>query len=78
MINQYKAEQGWIQNAELIPEYNTYKVDGSSRIIIPAYLKKKLNMDIGDYADYYTAYINGKWFLCVCCSETKEGVDDEE
>lgn len=42
MINEYKAAQGWIQNAELMPDYNTYKVDSSSRIIVPAYLKKKL------------------------------------
>lgn len=27
--------------------------------------------------DYYTAYIDGKWFLCVCLSEYK-GKDEEK
>ena len=61
----YKAEQGWIQGAELIPEYNRYKVDSSYRIIIPSYMKTKLNMDAGDIVEYYSAYIDGQWFLCV-------------
>jgi len=78
MINKIKIEQGWIQNVELIPEYNSYKVDGSARVIIPSHLKRKLNLDIGDHADYYTAYINGKWFLCLCKSEEEEESEEEE
>lgn len=29
------------ENVELVPERGSYKVDGSGRIIIPAYMKNK-------------------------------------
>ena len=53
-----------IQDVELVPEHNNYKVDASGRIIIPAYMRAKFNIDVGDYMDYYTAYVDGDWFLC--------------
>ena len=30
-----------IENVELVPEHGQYKVDGSGRIIIPAYMRNK-------------------------------------
>ncbi len=30
-----------IQDVELVPEHGSYKVDGSGRIIIPAYMRNK-------------------------------------
>lgn len=53
-----------IEGVELIPERSAYKVDASGRIIIPAYMRNKFDVDVGDYMDYYTAYVNGEWFLC--------------
>lgn len=53
-----------IQDVELVPEHGSYKVDGSGRIIIPAYMRNKFQIANGDYMDYYTAYVDGKWFLC--------------
>jgi DNA-binding transcriptional regulator/RsmH inhibitor MraZ len=38
----------WINNALLIPENASYKVDSSGRIIIPAHLRSKFKIDIGD------------------------------
>lgn len=55
----------WIQNAEMIPENKPYKVDSSGRIIVPAYLRAKFGIDIGDEMDYYTTFVDNKWFVCV-------------
>lgn len=38
----------WIKGALLVPENNTYKVDGSGRIVIPAYLRSKFRIEAGD------------------------------
>lgn len=56
---------GWIKDAMLIPEGKPYKVDGSSRIIVPAHLRAKFGVDLGDQMDYYTTFVDGKWFICV-------------
>lgn len=53
-----------INGVELVPERSAYKVDASGRIIIPAYMRSKFNVGPGDYMDYYTAYVDGDWFLC--------------
>ena len=53
-----------INDVELIPEQSVYKVDASGRIILPSYMRKKFGVDVGDYMDYYTAYVDGEWFLC--------------
>lgn len=53
-----------INGVELVPERSAYKVDASGRIIIPSYMRSKFNIDIGDYMDYYTAYVDGTWFMC--------------
>ena len=53
-----------INDVELVPERTIYKVDASGRIIIPSYLRTKFEVDIGDFMDYYTAYVDGEWFLC--------------
>ena len=52
-----------INGVELVPERSSYKVDASGRIIIPSYMRAKFNIDIGDYMDYYTAYVDDTWFL---------------
>lgn len=53
-----------IEGVDLIPERSNYKVDASGRIIIPAYMRAKFNIKVGDHMDYYTTYVDGKWFLC--------------
>lgn len=53
-----------INGVELVPERSAYKVDASGRIIIPSYMRAKFDVDFGDYMDYYTAYVDGEWFLC--------------
>lgn len=55
----------WIRGASLIPENNTYKVDGSGRIVIPAYLRNKFRIENGDQLEYFTSFIDDSWFLCV-------------
>ena len=49
----------------LIPEGRPYKVDGSSRIIVPAHLRAKFGVELGDQMDYYTTFVDDKWFICV-------------
>lgn len=53
-----------IEGVELVPERGNYKVDASGRIIIPSYMRNKFEIENGDIMEYYTAYVNGKWFLC--------------
>lgn len=55
----------WIKGALLIPENNNYKVDSAGRIVIPAYLRNKFKIEVGDKVDYYTSFIDDSWFLCV-------------
>lgn len=55
----------WIRGALLIPENNTYKVDGSGRIIVPAHLRNKFRIESGDQLEYFTSFIDDSWFLCV-------------
>ena len=52
-----------INDVELVPEQSVYKVDASGRIILPSYMRKKFGVDAGDFMDYYTAYVDGEWFL---------------
>ncbi len=55
----------WIRGALLIPENSTYKVDGSGRVVIPAYLRNKFRIENGDHLEYFTSFIDDCWFLCV-------------
>jgi len=55
----------WIKGALLIPENNSYKVDGSGRIVIPSYLRSKFRIEAGDQLEYFTSFIDDSWFLCV-------------
>lgn len=64
----------WINNAQLIPEGRPYKVDSSSRIVVPSHLKAKFGIENGDNMDYYTTFVDGKWFICV----TKHVAEEEE
>lgn len=64
---------GGVLMPELIPENMTYKVDASGRIIIPSYMRAKFEIDLGDWMDYYTTKIDGKYFLCVCLHTDEDG-----
>ena len=55
----------WINEAQLIPEGRPYKVDGAGRVIIPAHLRAKFDIDLGDDMDYYTTFADNKWFMCI-------------
>lgn len=55
----------WIEGVRLIPENQTYKVDASGRIIIPAHLRSKFKVEPGDMMEYYTSFVDNSWFLCV-------------
>ena len=69
----------WIKGAQLIPEYASYKVDGSGRVIIPAHLRNKFGIDTGDMMEYYTAFIDNSWFLCVILDKaSKEEAEHEQ
>ena len=69
---------GWIKDAMLIPEGRPYKVDGSSRIIVPAHLRAKFGVELGDQMDYYTTFVDGKWFICVTKHVEEEEENNEE
>ena len=43
------------------PERKSYRVDGSGRVIIPAHLKGKFDVQTGDYMDLFSANVDGKW-----------------
>lgn len=64
----------WIKDALLIPEGRPYKVDSAGRIVIPSHLRDKFDVAIGDDMDYYTTFIDGRWFMCV----TKKVAEEEE
>lgn len=69
---------GWIKDAMLIPEGRPYKVDGSSRIIVPAHLRAKFGVNLGDEMDYYTTFVDDKWFICVTKHVVEEEAKNEE
>lgn len=69
---------GWIKDAMLIPEGRPYKVDGSSRIIVPAHLRAKFGVELGDQMDYYTTFVDDKWFICVTKHIEEEETKNEE
>lgn len=58
-------QSDWINNVQLIPENTVYKVDSSGRIIIPAHLRNKFKIEVGDMMEYYTTFVDDSWFLCV-------------
>lgn len=64
----------WINGAQLIPEGRPYKVDSAGRIVVPSHLRDKFDVAIGDDMDYYTTFIDGRWFMCV----TKKVTEEEE
>lgn len=67
-------QSSWIQGAELIPENRPYMVDSAGRVIIPSHLRAKFGIEIGDEMDYYTTFIDGRWFVCV----TRHVEEEEE
>lgn len=65
--------QDWIKEVTLVPENKQYKVDSSMRTVVPAHIAAKFGVNKLDYMDYYTAFIDGKWFLCMTRSEVQPG-----
>lgn len=57
-------KKDWIKDAVLIPEYQSYKIDTSGRIIIPSNLRSKFQLEIGDEVNIYTCFAGDKWFIC--------------
>jgi bifunctional DNA-binding transcriptional regulator/antitoxin component of YhaV-PrlF toxin-antitoxin module len=55
----------WINNAQLIPEGQPYKVDSACRVVVPAHLRAKFKIGVGDHMDYYTTFVDNKWFICM-------------
>ena len=73
-------QSDWIKNVQLIPENQTYKVDSSGRVIIPAHLRSKFKIEVGDMMEYYTSFVDNSWFLCVSLDNklTEEKEKNEE
>jgi bifunctional DNA-binding transcriptional regulator/antitoxin component of YhaV-PrlF toxin-antitoxin module len=67
-----------IENVELIPERTSYKIDGSGRVVIPAHLRNKFRVENGDYMEYFTAYVDGDWFLCCRKDEERTRIEREK
>lgn len=67
-----------ITNVDLVPEHNSYKIDGSGRIIIPAHMRSKFKVDNGDFMEYFTAYVDGDWFLCCRKDEERSRIEKEK
>lgn len=66
--------ENWINNAQLIPEGKSYKVDSAGRIAIPSHLRAKFGIQTGSQVEYYTAFEEGKWFMCITpCADPKDG-----
>ena len=55
----------WIHGAELIPENKPQKVDCAGRIVVPSHLRSKFQIEIGEELEYYTTFVDGRWFMCV-------------
>lgn len=47
----------------MISENVTFKVDAAGRVVIPASLRKKYNINPGDRVEYYTTEINNEIFI---------------
>ena len=58
-------QRNWITDAELIPENRPYKVDSGNRVVVPSHLRSKFGISIGDEMDYYTTFVDGRWFICI-------------
>lgn len=63
----------WINGAQLIPEGRPYKVDGAGRVVIPVHLRNKFGIALSDEMDYYTTFVDGKWFMCITKHVPEEG-----
>ena len=70
------SQNSWIQGAELIPENRPYMVDSAGRVIIPSHLRAKFGIELGDEMDYYTTFIDGRWFVCVTRHVEEESVEE--
>ncbi len=67
----------WIKDAQMIPEGKSYKVDSAGRIAIPAHIRAKFGIIAGEDMDYYTTFVNGRWFMCVSKHDETDHEDEE-
>ena len=51
-------------------------VDSAGRVIIPSHLRAKFGIELGDEMDYYTTFIDGRWFVCVTRHVEEEKVEE--
>ena len=68
----------WIKDAMLIPEGKPYKVDCSGRIVVPAHLRTKFKIEVGEELEYYTTFADGRWFICVAKQRPENNNVEEE
>ena len=54
------------------------KVDSSSRVAIPAHIRAKFNIGVGDEMDYFTTFADGRWFLCMAAAPGDGTNEDDE
>lgn len=47
----------------MVSENVTFKVDAAGRVVIPASLRKKYNINPGDRVEYYTTEIEGVTYI---------------
>lgn len=50
---------------EMINENVNFKVDAAGRVVIPAQLRKKFDINPGDRVNYYTTQIDGQWYVAM-------------
>ena len=70
-------QTNWIKDAMLIPEGKPYKVDTSSRVVVPAHLRAKFGIEIGEELEYYTTFADGRWFICIAKQRPEIDSDNE-
>lgn len=47
----------------LVNEKAKFKIDAGGRVVIPAALRKKFDLNAGDRVDYYTVEIDGEIYI---------------
>ena len=70
-------QTNWIKDAMLIPEGRPYKVDSSSRVVVPAHLRAKFGIEIGEELDYYTTFADNRWFICIAKKKPEQEETEE-
>lgn len=56
-------------------EPKSLKVDKSYRVVIPSFIREKMELTQNSFVNYYTSYHNGKWYVVV---EKNDDIDDSD